>query len=38
MGGTMYATAPMVDCIKIETSAVLDNAPYDVENFPPLYQ
>ena len=38
MGGTMYETAPMVDCIKIETSAELDNAPYDVENFPPLYQ
>lgn len=38
MGGTMYATAPMVDCIKIKTSAVLDNTAYDIENFPPLYQ
>lgn len=31
IGGTMYAYAPLVDCIKITTTAVLDYDPY-VEN------
>ena len=40
LGGTAFATAPIVDCIKIqnESGAELDNTAYDIENFPPLYQ